>query len=115
MDLNAGVELGVGQSAESFVSSPTMAEALSIRSALNHALENRFTNLILKSDARDLVLAITAQEPIKEIYGLLFDIHALASLFTSVSFVFVPRAQNSKADLLAKAAKCRFFPVTRPG
>ncbi|CAA7031280.1 unnamed protein product [Microthlaspi erraticum] len=88
-----------------------MAEALSIRSALNHALENRYTKLVLKSDAQDLVLAITALEPIKEIYGLLFDIQALASLFTSVSFVFVPRSQNSKADLLAKSAKSRFCSV----
>ncbi|CAA7044065.1 unnamed protein product [Microthlaspi erraticum] len=110
-----GVELGSGQSAEKFVLSPTMAEALSIRYALNHALENRYTNLILKSDAQDLVLAITAQEPIKEIYGLLFDIHALASLFCSVSFVFVPRSQNSKADLLAKSAKSRLCPVSCPG
>ncbi|CAA7042762.1 unnamed protein product [Microthlaspi erraticum] len=92
-----------------------MAEALSIRSALNHALENRFTNLILKSYAQNLVLTLHSQEPIKEIYGLLFDIHALPSLFSSISFLFIPRSQNAKADSLAKSAKSQLTHVSVPG
>ncbi|CAA7035631.1 unnamed protein product [Microthlaspi erraticum] len=101
---STGTEIGEGQSAERFVSSSLMAEAISIRSALNNALEKGFNDLILKSDAQDLVLALTKQEPIKEIYGLLFDIHALASLFTLIAFTFILRSQNSKADSLGKAA-----------
>lgn len=108
------IELGSGQDGERFISSPIMAEALSIRSALNHALEKGFTNLLLKSDAQDLIRALTAQETIKEIYGLMFDINALASLFISISFVFIPRSQNSKADTLAKLAKRCYSSASPP-
>uniref|UniRef100_A0A1J3DDY9 RNase H type-1 domain-containing protein n=1 Tax=Noccaea caerulescens TaxID=107243 RepID=A0A1J3DDY9_NOCCA len=73
-----------------------MTEALAIRSALNHALEEGFTSLHLKSDARDLIRALNSQEKIKEIYGLLFDIHALASMFSSIEFSFIPRSGNSQ-------------------
>lgn len=91
---STGTELNHGQSAERFVASPMVAEALSIRSALNQALEFGITNLQLKSDAQDLIRAITSQEKIKENYGLLFDIKALASMFTSIYFSFIPRTEN---------------------
>ncbi|CAA7057126.1 unnamed protein product [Microthlaspi erraticum] len=79
----SGIELKRGSTAERFVGSPLMAEALSIRSALNDALEEGFSNILINSDALDLIQAINLQEPIKEIFGILFDIHALASMFAS--------------------------------
>ncbi|CAA7058132.1 unnamed protein product [Microthlaspi erraticum] len=100
-----GKELSCGQTAERSVTSPIMAEALAIRSALNQALDNGITNLMINSDAQELLRAINSHETIKEIYGLLFDIHTLASMFLSISFQFVPRSKNSQADSIAKFAK----------
>ncbi|CAA7022344.1 unnamed protein product [Microthlaspi erraticum] len=81
-----------------------MAEALAIRSALSQALKKGFLNLHVKSDAQDLIRALTAQEKIKEINSLLFDINSLASLFTSIVFCFIPRSGNREADSLATLA-----------
>ncbi|CAA7020449.1 unnamed protein product [Microthlaspi erraticum] len=93
------------QSAERFVSSSLMAKAMAIRSALNQALDHGHTNLTLHSDAQDLIRVINSQEQSKEIYGLLFDIYTLASMFDSISFHFVARSKNLLADSLAKIAK----------
>ncbi|CAA7016425.1 unnamed protein product [Microthlaspi erraticum] len=81
---------------------------MTIRSALNHALEIRFTCIHLKSNVQDLIGAISSQEQIKEVYGILFDIQALASMFSSIRFSFIPRLENSSADCLAKNPKSRF-------
>ncbi|CAA7015730.1 unnamed protein product [Microthlaspi erraticum] len=81
-----GIKLDSGSLAEPFASSPLKAEAIAIRSALVQALEKNFLHLQVKSDAKDLIRALTSQEKIKEIYGLLFDIQSLAKLFTSISF-----------------------------
>uniref|UniRef100_A0A1J3JN06 RNase H type-1 domain-containing protein n=1 Tax=Noccaea caerulescens TaxID=107243 RepID=A0A1J3JN06_NOCCA len=81
-----------------------MTEALAIKSAMSQALERGFLNLQLKSDAHNLVRTLTAQEKIKEIYSLLFNINSLVSLFTSISFLFILRAENHEADTLAKNA-----------
>ncbi|CAA7022556.1 unnamed protein product [Microthlaspi erraticum] len=86
-----GTDLNHGQASEHFVTSPLMAEALSIRSALNHALELGITTIHLKSDARDLVRAINMQEQIAEIYGILFDVNTFASMFSFISFNFISR------------------------
>ncbi|CAA7058564.1 unnamed protein product [Microthlaspi erraticum] len=102
---NDGTEVSRGHSAERFVSSPLAMEALAIRSALNHALENGFSNIILKPDAEDLIRALNTHEQIKEIYGLLFDIHALAFMFSSISFISIRRSENALADAIAKSAK----------
>ncbi|CAA7018490.1 unnamed protein product [Microthlaspi erraticum] len=90
-----------------FVSSPLMMEAIAIRSALHFALENGFSHIRLNSDAQDLIRALVSQEYIKEIYGLLFDIHALAFCFSSISFNFVPRSVNFLSDSIAKSALSR--------
>ncbi|CAA7028359.1 unnamed protein product [Microthlaspi erraticum] len=91
-----------------------MIEALVIRSALNHALENGFSHLHLKSDAQDLIRALNTQEQLKEIYSLLFDIHALAFMFSSISFSYIPRSENAIADSIAKSVNCRLIsPLSR--
>ncbi|CAA7020130.1 unnamed protein product [Microthlaspi erraticum] len=112
---NEGSEVSRGQAAERNVSSPLMTEALAVRSALNHALEEGFTSLHLKSDALDLIRALNSHEQIKEIYGLLFDIHALASMFVSIDFSYIPRSNNNIADAIAKLAKSRLIPSLPTG
>ncbi|CAA7025058.1 unnamed protein product [Microthlaspi erraticum] len=87
------------------ISSPLMAEAMAIRSVLNQALDHGITNIKLYSDAQDLIRVINSQEQVKEIYGLLFDIFTFVSMFTSISFHFVPRSKNFLGDSLAKIAK----------
>ncbi|CAA7043353.1 unnamed protein product [Microthlaspi erraticum] len=94
---NNGIELGGGYGAERDVLSPITSDALAIKSALHHALHLGYTNFQIKSDAHDLILAITRQEQINEIDGLLNDINNLASMFTSLSFSFIPRSENMAA------------------
>ncbi|CAA7045267.1 unnamed protein product [Microthlaspi erraticum] len=101
-------QIASGTTAEAFAPSPLTAEAIAIRSALIQALEMNFLHLQIKSDAQDLLRAITSREKIKEIHSLLSDITSLAQLFTSISFRFIPRSENSKADSLAKSAACDF-------
>ncbi|CAA7020616.1 unnamed protein product [Microthlaspi erraticum] len=102
-----GTNIDSGQGAEQFISSPLMAEALAIRSALQHALEKGFSQIHIKSDAQEVIRAITKQELVKELYGVLFDIKTLASLFDSISFSSIPRSENTIADTMAKIAKNR--------
>ncbi|CAA7018987.1 unnamed protein product [Microthlaspi erraticum] len=100
----AGSEVSRGHATERRITSALMAEALAIRSALNHALELGITDLQINSDALDLIRVISTQEQLKEIYEILFDIHALASMFSSISFSYIPRSENKIADEIAKSA-----------
>ncbi|CAA7019717.1 unnamed protein product [Microthlaspi erraticum] len=50
-----GTQIDAGSLAEPFASSPLMAEAIAIRSALIQALEKNFLHLQIKSDAHDLI------------------------------------------------------------
>lgn len=100
-----------GHMAEPFVSSPLMAEALAIRAALNHAKELGISKICIKSDAQILIRAINSREQKKEIFGLLFDIHALAATFISIVFIFIPRSQNSLPDAIAKKSLRDFSPA----
>ncbi|CAA7053813.1 unnamed protein product [Microthlaspi erraticum] len=108
--------LDSGQGAEPFANSAIMAEAIAIRSALLQAIDKDYLKICIKSDAQDLVRALTSQEQVKEIYGLLFDIKTLASFFTAISFVFIPRSANFEADALAKLASRDLAPrLNKPG
>ncbi|KAL1214031.1 hypothetical protein V5N11_007392 [Cardamine amara subsp. amara] len=99
--------------ADQFVLSPLMAEALAIKAALSHALELGISSLCLRSDAQDLVRAISSREYIKELFGILFYIHSLASNFSSLAFVFVPRLSNVAVDDLAKLCGANFSYLLR--
>ncbi|XP_024010426.1 uncharacterized protein LOC112085445 [Eutrema salsugineum] len=90
-----GEEITSGQAAEGSVSSPLVAKALVIRSALDHGLSLGISAMIINSDAQLLTRAINSQAKIKEIYGYLFDINALASLFSSISFIFISRSAKA--------------------
>ncbi|CAA7021817.1 unnamed protein product [Microthlaspi erraticum] len=50
-----GIQIDSGSTAEQYMLSPLMAEAISIRSALIQALEKNFLHLQVKSDAQDLI------------------------------------------------------------
>ena len=60
--------------------------------------------LTVWSDSQSLITAITSQEKRIEAQGVLYDIYHLCSLFSVVSFHYVPRLSNVAADALAKGA-----------
>ncbi|CAA7021649.1 unnamed protein product [Microthlaspi erraticum] len=97
-----------GNSTEFPVLSSLAAEAIAIREAMIQAKARNWTNLCLRSDSQTLVRAIRSNDKIAEIFGVLRDIKSLASSFVSISVVFIPRAENTRADFLAKAALASF-------
>lgn len=101
-------EISRGHKAEPFVRSPLAAEALAIREALLYAKAHDLNNLCVKSDSQTLIRAILNRDQVAEIYGILQDIHQLASTFESISFSFTPRSSNLVADSLAKFALSHF-------
>ncbi|KAG7564528.1 Ribonuclease H domain [Arabidopsis suecica] len=56
------------------------------------------------SQCQELVFLLNDDGYANELDGILSDISLLLSSFTSVSFHFVSRTENSQADALAKAA-----------
>ncbi|XP_018473642.1 uncharacterized protein LOC108844851 [Raphanus sativus] len=87
-----------------FVSSPLMAEALAIRSALQSTATLGISSIEVRSDSLTFIQAINNKQLQKEIYGILADIDHLLSLFVSSFLCFIPRSQNEEADGLAKAS-----------
>ncbi|CAA7027595.1 unnamed protein product [Microthlaspi erraticum] len=101
-------EIVRGHKAKPCVRSPLAAKALAIREALLYAKAHDWNNLCLKSDSQTLIRAIINREKVAEIYGILQDIHQLASTFTSISFFFMQRSNDLVADSFAKFALSHF-------
>ncbi|KAL0742912.1 hypothetical protein Bca4012_084425 [Brassica carinata] len=99
----SGSTLPQGQDNFSHIASALMAEALAVRSALIHAVAARFHKICIKSDCQALIAAISSKSHAADLYGIIRDIETLSSSFLFVSFSFIPRTMNCKADLLAKA------------
>lgn len=90
------------------VHSVLAAEAWAIKSALCHALQLEKTELVLCSDSKTLVDALTSNTQINEVFGLLEEIRSLQTSFLSLSFRFIPRIDNVIADSAAKLSLCSF-------
>lgn len=86
------------------VASPLLAEAIAIRSGILAAADLDITNISFFSDCQTLIRAINNKLHIKELFGIISDIKQLSSAFVSISFYFIPRPENCKADELAKRA-----------
>ncbi|XP_009117699.2 uncharacterized protein LOC103842788 [Brassica rapa] len=86
-----------------FISSALMAEALAIRSALIHAAEAGFLTICIKSDCQALIAAVSSKCHSIELYGIIRDIETLSFRFSCISFSFIPRSLNCRADTLAKS------------
>ncbi|WZZ74879.1 hypothetical protein YC2023_086249 [Brassica napus] len=84
------------------VSSPLMAEALAIRSAINFALSRGIEAISILSETQNLIKIINRQEMKTEIFGILHDIYHSALSFKSIKFSFIPRLINNNADFVAK-------------
>lgn len=87
---------------ESFISSPFIAEAIVIRSALCMALTLEFSTLKVLSDNLKLIRAISGDLQSKEIIGFVHDIRSISSGFAAFSLYHVSRSANLVANVLAK-------------
>ncbi|KAF3578998.1 hypothetical protein DY000_02029628 [Brassica cretica] len=90
-------ELQRGSCAQDFVSSPCMAEALTIREALLQAASLNYHHICVKSDSQVLVHTIFSRRRSSELFGVLADIDDLAfssSSFRSCRFIYIPRSLN---------------------
>nr|VDD30846.1 unnamed protein product [Brassica oleracea] len=81
-----------------------MAEALSLKMALEIATGLGIRDLRCFSDSRSLVSLLTTNSSFVELQGILHDICVLSSSFTFISFHHIPRLENGVADGLAKSA-----------
>ncbi|XP_056842864.1 uncharacterized protein LOC130495483 [Raphanus sativus] len=86
------------------VSSPLMAEGLALREAVLSCRSLQQRVLRFESDSSQLIKTINNQEGIAELHSVVSDILSLASEFVSVSFVWISKEKNSRADALAKSA-----------
>lgn len=84
------------------VHSPLMGEALAMRAGLAKCKELGFQNIRCESDSKLLINSINHGNSLPELYGAVTDILCTATVFNSVSFVWISRDKNMAADLLAK-------------
>ncbi|CAN7006898.1 unnamed protein product [Brassica rapa subsp. trilocularis] len=98
-----------GSSYRPFVSSALMAEALALREALRKAQEPNLPSLQVYSDSQVLISTLGEGRDLNEIAGILQDVRNLATLFCHISFMFIPRLENSQADVLASSGLARLL------
>lgn len=89
-----------GTRAFEFISSPLMAEALAIWSALLHA--SQIFIICIKSDCQILIVALSSKRHSIYFYGIIQDIETLYLRFSHISFSFILRSLNYMTDSLTK-------------
>ncbi|CAA7014090.1 unnamed protein product [Microthlaspi erraticum] len=110
-----GTVISQGTASKSFLPSALAAEAVAIKLALLDARAADILRLVCYSDCKELVLLLKSGGHSNEIQGLLLDISCLLGSFRDVDFVFIPRAQNSEADVLAKSSLLSYNPSLSRG
>lgn len=81
-----------------------MISALVAEAGLELALEENCKDLHVFSDSLTLVQVIHSTESHNEFHAILGDIRELSTMFSTISFGFIPRSSNLEADTLAKHA-----------
>ena len=81
-----------------------MAEAMALHLAIQQAIRLNFTNISFASDSQTLIKAINEGTHPIELHGILHDSLMLSSNFSNVSFFFIKRDLNRRADEIAKSA-----------
>ncbi|CAG7909620.1 unnamed protein product, partial [Brassica rapa] len=100
-------ELARGCHFQEYVASPLLAEALAIRSALEHVVSLNLNHIWLRSDCKGLVQAITTNLRSIELFGVLADIETFICFsFVNFRISFIPRNFNGPAEAYAKTCLC---------
>lgn len=99
-----GTKLFQGSSAHHVIASVLVAEALSLKAAINAAIAHGAKDLVCFSDSKILISLITGNMSVISLQGILHDIGVLSRSPSSISFKFVSRNGNVVADGLAKSA-----------
>lgn len=86
------------------VGSPLLAEAEALYLAIHQASDLGLKKLSFALDSQQLVKALNGEPFPNELHGILHDISSLSLNFVEISFSYVRRENNRKADSLAKAA-----------
>ncbi|CAL9231590.1 unnamed protein product [Arabidopsis halleri] len=108
-DLSAHNEQSMTSSAiRSHVNSALEAEAWALLAALSNAQTRGLDALQVFSDCQVLIKLLNSEDIHTEIHAIVGDVRALSSLFKQISFNFISRCSNSKADLIAKDALVAF-------
>ena len=81
-----------------------MAETLAVLKAMTFALSSGLEHISILSDSQILIKTINKREMKTEIFGAISDLYFLSNAFKSVSFHFISRSENVRADELAKQA-----------
>ncbi|XP_048630058.1 uncharacterized protein LOC106373575 [Brassica napus] len=87
-----------------FVASPLIAETLALRAAMISANTVGITALCIYSDSLTLIKLVKKKGRNLEIAGILNDIYLLCFKFNAIQFKHIPRADNNRADSIAKQA-----------
>lgn len=81
-----------------------MVEALVMRLAIIKAVTLENSKYQMSFDNLLLIRKINRELQVKEIHGIVRDIHEISSAFVKTSFCHVHRKLNGEADALAKAS-----------
>ncbi|XP_048630385.1 uncharacterized protein LOC125603339 [Brassica napus] len=87
-----------------FTPSALVAEGLALKEAVATCSSHGVKEALFESDSSQLISAINGDNPPLELYGIVEDIHIIASAFDDVVFGWISRERNEEADLLAKNA-----------
>lgn len=100
-------EIARGCQFQEHISSPLIAEALAIRSALEHAVSLNLNHIWIHSYFKVLVQVIIANRLSIKLFGVLADIEILIrTSFVNFHISFIPRNLNRLADAYAKTCLC---------
>ncbi|XP_010412434.1 PREDICTED: uncharacterized protein LOC104698724 [Camelina sativa] len=91
-----------GHASSHYIRSPLMAEAIAMLIAIQHASELCYRKLLFASDSQQLINALNSDLPLKENHGILQNILGVASSFEEISFTFILREKNRRADEITK-------------
>ncbi|XP_009139318.2 uncharacterized protein LOC103863312 [Brassica rapa] len=87
-----------------YTPSALVAEGLALKAAVGTCSLQSVKEVFFESDSSQLISAVNGGNPPLELYGIVEDIHIIASAFDDVVFGWISRERNVEADLLAKSA-----------
>jgi len=81
-----------------------MAEVIAVRLAVLTAVYLNVRSLTVLSDSLSLITLLKKGDTQPELFDIMFDIYHALSYFDVISFHFISRTFNGKADIVDKSA-----------